>query len=84
MSPVSDDPANSTPVTFSADIRPLFRASDREAMHKAFDLWDYDNVVSHVAAISDKLHEGTMPCDGAWSAEKVSLFDRWRAQGAPE
>jgi hypothetical protein len=72
------------PVTFAADIRPLFRERDREAMRRAFDLWLYDDVVSHGSAIAAKLHEGTMPCDGPWPDGQVALFDRWLEQGTPK
>jgi hypothetical protein len=82
--PASDDQSTSGVVTFTADIKPLFRASDREAMQKAFDLWAYDDVVAHAAAISGKLHDGTMPCDGPWPANQLDLFDRWRDGGTPE
>ena len=53
-------------------------------MRRAFDLWLYDDVVSHAPAIAAKLHDGTMPCDGPWSGEQVKLFDRWREQGTPK
>jgi hypothetical protein len=68
-------------VSFGADIRPLFRESDRAAMSRAFDLWSYDDVRSHGQAIAARLPEGTMPCDGPWPAERVTLFDRWLAGG---
>jgi hypothetical protein len=81
--PASDSFPSSGSVTFAADIRPMFREKDRDSMQKAFDLWDYDDVVTHAAAIATKLHDGTMPCDGAWPAEQVKLFDRWVEQGTP-
>ncbi len=71
-------------MTFAGDIRPLFREKDREAMRRAFDLWLYDDVVSHVDAIAAKLHDGTMPCDGPWPDDQVKLFDRWLDQGTPQ
>lgn len=80
--PESDDPS-SGPVTFAADIRPMFREKDRDAMRGAFDLWNYDDVVAHAAAIATKLHEGTMPCDGPWPTDHVKVFDRWVDQGTP-
>jgi hypothetical protein len=40
--------------------------------------------VAHASAIASKLHDGTMPCDGPWPAEQVSVFDRWMSDGAPE
>jgi hypothetical protein len=79
--PASDSPPSSGSVTFAADIRPMFREKDRDAMRGAFDLWDYDDVVTHAGAIATKLHDGTMPCDGAWPAEQVRLFDHWVEQG---
>jgi hypothetical protein len=27
---------------------------------------------------------GTMPCDGAWPADKISVFERWVESGALE
>jgi hypothetical protein len=57
---------------------------DRDAMRRAFDLWLYDDVVSHAGAIGAKLHDGTMPCDGPWPEERVSLFDRWVDQAMPQ
>jgi hypothetical protein len=79
--PASDSPPSSGGVTFATDIRPLFREKDRDSMRRAFDLWNYDDVVAHAAAIGAKLHDGTMPCDGPWPAEQVEVFDRWVDQG---
>lgn len=81
---VPDDRSPDRPVTFATDIRLMFRESDREAMRRAFDLWLYDDVVSHAEAIASKLHDGTMPCDGPWPSDRVEIFDRWLAQGTPE
>ena len=67
---------------FAADIRPLFRETDRTSMLKAFDLWDYDDVVTHRAAVLARLADGTMPCDGPWPAERVALLQRWSDAGA--
>jgi len=36
--------------TFTADIKPLFRESDREAMRVVFDLWSFDDVSVHSEA----------------------------------
>jgi hypothetical protein len=62
---------------FEQDIKPLFRESDRDAMRFAFDLWSHDDVSSHADAILGRLEAGTMPCDGTWPAERVSLFRQW-------
>jgi hypothetical protein len=70
-------------VSYAADVRPFFRESDRESMLSHFDLWSYDDVSEHAAAILARLAEGTMPCDGAWPANRVEVFRRWLAQGTP-
>jgi hypothetical protein len=69
-------------VRFSSDILPLFRESDRDAMRGAFDLWSHDQVTAHGQAIAARLKNGSMPCDGPWPPEWVSLFERWLEQGA--
>ena len=72
------------PVSFAEDIRPLFRADDREAMDFAFDLWNVDDVRSNADAILERLQDGSMPCDGEWSSEEIELFSRWVATGTPD
>jgi hypothetical protein len=64
-------------ISFAKDIRPLFREKDIDAMKKAFDLSDYDDVRSFADPILMKLRSGSMPCDGAWPPEQVDLFRRW-------
>jgi hypothetical protein len=68
---------------FEADIKPMFREKDRESMQRHFDLWSYDDVSEHAAAILARLEEGTMPCDGAWPADRVDVFRRWLASRRP-
>jgi hypothetical protein len=29
------------------------------------------------AAIHECLHNGTMPCDGPWPADRIDVFQRW-------
>jgi hypothetical protein len=72
---------NGDPVTFAADVKPLFRDKDRNSMLRHFDLWSFDDVSAHAAAILARLENGSMPCDGAWSADQVDVFRRWVAQG---
>ena len=74
-------PAADEPVSFAQHIKTLFRETDRELMTFAFDLWDVNDVRSNADAILDRLEEGTMPCDGGWSSDKVELFGRWIATG---
>jgi CDGSH-type Zn-finger protein/truncated hemoglobin YjbI len=77
-------PAAGAPVSFGQHIKPLFRRMDRESMKFAFDLWSYEDVRTHARAILNRLQLGTMPCDGAWSADKISVFERWVESGALE
>ena len=85
--PAEDDeqpvvlPAADEPVRYDKHIKPLFRARDRQSMMFAFDLWSYDDVRSHADAILARLRNGTMPCDGAWPAEKIDVFARWVESG---
>jgi hypothetical protein len=65
------------PVGFAQVIKPMFRESDRRAMTFAFDLWDVNDVRSNADVILERLKEGTMPCDGGWSADQVDLFSKW-------
>lgn len=74
---------NGDRVSFAADVKPLFRERDRTSMLRHFDLWSFEDVSEHAPAILDRLEEGTMPCDGAWPADRVDLFRRWLAQGTP-
>jgi hypothetical protein len=71
-------------LSFSADIKPLFRASDRAAMAAAFDLWSPEDVRAHGTAIIGRLRNGSMPCDGPWPAAQVDLLERWVADGTLE
>ena len=72
------------PVSFAADIRPLFRPDDREAMDFAFDLWNVDDVRANADAILERLEDGSMPCDGGWPSDQIELFSRWAAARAAD
>jgi hypothetical protein len=76
-------PGPDEPVSFAAHIKPLFREHDRKSMTFAFDLWSPDDVQAHAPAILERLQNGTMPCDGAWPAEKIDVFRRWTETGFP-
>lgn len=80
---VSTPTADEAP-SFEHHIQPLFRERDRGSMKFAFDLWSYEDVSEHADAILGKLRDGSMPCDGAWPAEQVTLFERWIAAGKPQ
>jgi hypothetical protein len=67
--------------SFAQDIRPLFRDDDVEAMEYAFDLREYQDVKARAADICERLADGSMPCDGPWSAEQIALFRHWMDEG---
>jgi hypothetical protein len=52
-------------------------------MRFAFDLWSHWDVSQHADGILARLKAGTMPCDGAWPAERTEAFERWMAAGKP-
>lgn len=74
---------NADPVSFAADIKPLFREKDRGSMLRHFDLWSFDDVSKNGAAILARIDDGTMPCDGPWPADRIDVLRRWLAQGTP-
>lgn len=67
--------------SFAHDIQPLFRDDDRFAMNFVFDLWDYQDVCTHAENILERIEDGSMPCDIAWSEEQIDLLRRWIATG---
>ena len=71
------------PLGFEQHIKPLFRERDRNSMRFAFDLWSHDDVSTHADAILGQVEAGTMPCDGAWPAERVDVFRQWIDAGKP-
>jgi len=70
-------PPSGTPLDFEHHIKSLFRPMDRNSMKFAFDLWSEADVTKHGDAILSRLKSGTMPCDGAWPAEKLTIFETW-------
>jgi hypothetical protein len=75
--------ATDEPISFEQQIKPLFREGDRQAMKWAFDLWSHDDVARNSDAILERLRDGTMPCDGAWPAEQMAVFQHWVDAGTP-
>jgi CDGSH-type Zn-finger protein len=68
-------------ISFERHVRCLFRRRDRQSMTFAFDLWSYDDVSQHAAAILDRVRNGSMPCDMTWPPEQVETFSRWIDSG---
>jgi len=77
-------PAEGESISYAKHIKSLFRQRDRNSMKFAFDLWSYANVRDNADAILGRVRSGTMPCDGAWSAEYVDCFQQWVTAGKPE
>jgi hypothetical protein len=75
--------ATSEPISFEQQIKPLFRETDRESMISSFDLWSYDDVAGQSDGILARLRDGSMPCDGAWTEERIALFEGWVSSGKP-
>jgi CDGSH-type Zn-finger protein len=74
-------PGPADEVSFATHVKPLFRERDQQSMSFAFDLWSLDDVRAHAAGILGRLRDGSMPCDGAWPAEQVEVFQRWADSG---
>jgi MFS family permease len=70
-------------LSFERDIKPLFRAKDRDSMRRAFDLFEYSDVAEHADAIVGAVRSGQMPCDGVWPAGRVETLQRWIDAGKP-
>ena len=52
-------------------------------MRFAFDLWSYEDVTQHADAILERLRNGSMPCDGAWPADRIDVVQRWVESDQP-
>lgn len=76
-------PGEGDKLSFERDIKPLFRAKDRDSMLTAFDLFDYADVVENADAIVGSLRSGQMPCDGAWPEAQVDKLQQWIDTGMP-
>ena len=71
-----------TPI-FELHILPMIRATDREHMRFAFDLWDYDQLVQNAEAVADRAAVDMPPVHsgGPWPEEWIQLFRRWMTSG---
>jgi len=70
-------------LSFSAEIRPLFRDSpDVDTMQGyGLDLSNYNDVKARAAEIYEALANGSMPCDEPWPEERLALFKQWMDEG---
>lgn len=65
-------------LSFCDAIKPLFRPIDQQTMlGYKMDLWNYDSVKQNAQGIFVRLQDGSMPCDGAWPADKIQTFQNW-------
>jgi hypothetical protein len=77
--------------SFKTDIRPLFTQRDIEAMSKAFNPANHDDVKTHAGAIFDRIRGiggAVMPPpppkgEGPWAQSRIDLFAKWVADGCP-
>lgn len=70
-------------LSYASDIRPLFRDTDIQEMKgiSGFDLSRYEDVKSRAKRIYERVRDGEMPCDDAWSPDKVAKFKQWMDEG---
>jgi hypothetical protein len=78
-----DQPAPAA-LTYSHDIRPLFRDMDIACMvprGKLLDNSAWMCTPAHAQQVFNVVSTGRMPTDGAWPPERVALFKQWMDQG---
>ena len=70
-------------LSYAKDIQPMIREKDVAKMIDiaGFDLSKYEDVKEWAEGIYSRLEDGSMPCDGVWSEEKLNKFKRWMDQG---
>jgi hypothetical protein len=79
-----------SPVSFAADIRPLFRQVDIDHMRPLnvfLDDYGFMSKPENAVMVHDFLSgkkQPQMPPDKPWPAENVALFAGWMAAGYPE
>jgi hypothetical protein len=74
------------PVSYAAQIKPLFTQVDQNHMTFMFDLWSYDDVKTYASEIYGALSNKSMPPppprgDGPWTQDKIDLFNQWMQDG---
>jgi hypothetical protein len=77
------------PVSFSKDVKPMFREIDINHM-KVYNVYlddfrymsDPANNYANAQAVRDSLAGQTMPPGGPfWTVAQLALFDKWRIDG---
>lgn len=59
-------------------------AEDAGRNRRATAVAGVDDVATHADAVLTRLHDGSMPCDGAWAPERIAVFARWVDEGAAD
>jgi len=77
-------PPAAAPLTYSHDIRPLFRPNDVACMGprgKKLDDPAWMCVPANAQLVYSAVSAGRMPPDGRWPPDKVAIFKQWMDQG---
>lgn len=73
-------------LSFTTDIRPLFRDGDIKCMEKAgVKLNDpaWMCIPANAQSVYAAVSAGKMPPDAPWAPDRISLFKRWMDAGYP-
>jgi hypothetical protein len=73
-------------ISYTADIRPLFRDGDVRCMKKAgvkLDDAAWMSVPANAQLVYSAVSAGTMPPDKPWPVDSISLFEAWIDAGFP-
>ncbi len=77
-----ENKGDNKPLSFAADILPLFRPYDIQNMQgNGADLSSYEEVKKNSFIIYLQLYSKAMPCDGAWSEDDIAKFKQWMDSG---
>ena len=81
---IADAPIAAAPLTYSHDIRPLFRDQDIACMvprGKKLNDPTWMCTPANAQQVYNAVSNGIMPPDGPWPPDRVALFKQWMDQG---
>ena len=81
---LADPPITTPTLTYSHDIRPLFRDTDIACMAprgKKLDDPTWMCTPANAQQVYNAVFNGRMPPDGRWPADRVALFKQWMDEG---
>jgi len=73
-------------LSFTKDIRPLFRDEDIDCMRSMGIVLDdpaWMCIAANAQSVYGTVANGSMPPDEPWPADRVSLFKEWMDAGCP-